>query len=232
MNRHTTLRLSLLLACAAPSVALAQTAYLEQSAVVGVGKMISISRLPVASASGAITYWDGTINLAVSPSGVPSLTTSPLFVKSPKLATDHLKAGQYWVKVGGCATQLATVTSGVGAGGSTVWTLLLSGPNVCAGYPNQATWQTGTPAPDVAARLTAAKVINDPDYSYGLTNIGGGGGCCGGFSGNNGLLAAEQINDQLELISYTDVYGQDQPEQTGSIVFGLCENASCSNAPA
>ena len=230
MTRNNLLGLALLLACAAPAAALAQTAYLEQSGIVGQGKLLTISRLPTAQANGKIGYYNGTINILVSPAGVPSVGSSS-FVKSPPLVTDHFVPGRYYVKYDNSATQFGSLTEGVGNGGSTLWSLVMdASPD---GYfPDQATWQTGAPAPDVAARLTAAKVPLDPNYSYGTTEVGNYLGCGNnGFQNNNGLLAAEQINNTLELVSYTGCEGGDYPQQTGSIVLGLCTDKACSNAP-
>jgi hypothetical protein len=92
-------------------------------------------------------------------------------------------------------------------------------------YPNQSIWQTGTPAPDVSARLYTAKIRKNPNYSYGTTPEGGS-----GVFYNNGLLAAEQVNTSLTLVSYTS-FGTDQQLPVGSIIFTLCANAACTNAP-
>ena len=230
MTRNKLLNLSLLLAVAVPGAAFAQTAYLQQSGIVGEGKTISINRLPVVSSTGAITYYNGAVNLTFNANGAPVLG-GHVFTQAPMSATDGFIAGRYYVKAGTCATQFADVTYGVGSGGSTIWSLVLETPASCGGaYPNQATWQTGAPAPDVAARLASAKTPINPNYSYGLTDINGGSGV-GNFNNSNGLLAASQISGGLELISYTDGYNHDQPEQQGSIFFDLCADATCSNAP-
>ncbi len=232
MTRNNLLGLSLLLACAAPSVSMAQTAYLEQSGIVGQGKLLTISRLPTANASGKISYYDGTINIVVSPAGVPSVGTSS-FMMSKKLVTDHFVPGRYYVKYGNAATQFSTLTDGVGQGGSTIWSLVMdTSPD--GNFPQQAVWQTGAPAPDVAARLNAAKVPPNGNYSYGTFPVGNHlDGCCNGndFSSDDGLLAAEQVGQSLILTSYTDGDGHDQPDLTGSITLGLCTDKACSNAP-
>ncbi len=229
MIRNITLRLSLLLACAVPSAAFAQTAYLEQSGIVGQGTLLTISRLPTAQANGKIAYYDATITLGVSAGGVPSVTSSS-FKMSPKLQTDHFVPGRYYAKYENNATQFGTLTEGVGQGGSTIWTLVMdAAPD---GYfPDQAVWQTGSPAPDVAARLAAAKVILDGSYSYGTFPVGDHLNYYNGFNVDNGLLAAEQVHQTLTLYSYTNYAGQDQAEATATFVLGLCSDKTCSNAP-
>jgi len=99
-------------------------------------------------------------------------------------------------------------------------------------YPQQATWQTGTPASDVASRLATAKITKNPNYSYGTSPVGGSSQPF--FS--NGLLAAEQINNTLTLISYTSALNgvggpEDQKLPFGSVILSLCNNAACTNAP-
>ena len=228
--QRATFTLPIVLACAAPMAANAQTAYLQSSGIVGEGKTLSISRLPVADANGNLTYDDVTIAFSVSATGSLSQAGKAKIVPSAVLVTNGFIAGRYYVKAGSCATQFADVTYGTGSGGSTVWNLVLETNANCGGaYPNQATWQTGAPAPDVAARLAAAKVPDNPNYSYGLTEIGGGAN--GPFYVSNGLLAAEQVSNELTLISYTTYHG-DQSGQAGSIIFGLCADSTCSNAPA
>ncbi len=84
----------------------------------------------------------------------------------------------------------------------------------------------------MAKRLAAAKVPNNsPQYSYGITQVGDGdNGEPDAFLSNNGSLAAEQVNNDLTLISYTQPNG-DLSNQAGSITFVLCANSTCSNPP-
>lgn len=212
---------------ALPCAAATPTAYLESAGIVGQGGALKIFRLPVANSTGKITYYDVGINLTVNNSGVPAVSTTPTVVKSATLQTNNFQPGRYFVKYGNVATQFGTLTSGVGTGGATVWTLVMA-QNPNGDFPNQATWQTGTPAPDVQARLTAAKVVANPNFSYGLTVNGGG---TGGFHRSNGIMAAQQVNSTLTLSSYTAYGGSDSALTTGSVVFTLCADTACSNAP-
>ena len=223
MTRNTLLSLSLLVAVSAPGVALAQTAYLEQSGIVGQGKLLTITRLPTAQANGKIAYYDTTINIVVNAAGVPSVGSSTVTI-SPKLITDHFIPGRYYVKYGSEPTQFGSLTEGVGHAGSTIWSLVMD-QAANGQFPDQATWQTGKPAPDVAARLAAAKVMIDPNDSYGVVDTGPQ-----YEFGNNSLLAAQQVASNLTIISYT-YNGSDYPSQTGSIVMILCADKACSNAP-
>ena len=232
MNKITSgqMLLPALLACVAPAAASAQTAYLEQSGIAGVGKSISITRLPVPNSSGLVSYYDGLLILSVSSAGVPKLPAQS-FKPSPPLQTSTFVPGRYYVKYDANATQFGSLSQGVGSGGSTVWSLVME-QNPDGDFPEQATWQTVSPAPDIAARLAAAKVpSNSPEYSYGITAVGGSGYGPQAFVHNNGLMAAEQVNNTLTLVSYTNYYNQDVSTQAGSITLNLCADSACSNAP-
>ncbi len=227
MTRNNLLRLALLLACAAPGAAYAQTAYLQHSGIVGEGKTIFIDRLPVVSPAGTISYYNGAISLTFNASGTPVIGGHP-FTLSPPVATDGFIAGRYYVKYGSAATQFGTLSYGTGAGGSTIWTLIMDVPADGA-FPDQAVWQTGHPEPTVSTRLTAAKVQLDPNASYGLVTVGDHYGDA--FGSDNGLLAAEQVGNNLVLTSFTDTNGTDHSLGQASITLGLCADAACSNAP-
>ncbi len=229
-TQRVTVLLPILLACAVPAVAWAQTAYLQDSGIVGEGKTLSISRLPVADANGNFTYNDVVIGFSVSATGVLTQAGKAKITPSPNPQTDGFIPGRYYVKSGNNATQFGSLTSGVGSGGSTIWTLVMDVAPT-ADFPNQASWQTGTPAPDVAARLSAAKVPLDPNDSYGITAVGNHLGCYNGFTDNNGLMAAEQVNNTLTLMSYTDCGSNDRSYETASIILGRCTDNACSNAP-
>jgi hypothetical protein len=204
------------------------TTYLEEAGIVGQDTALKIFRMPVANSAGKITYYDVEMDFAVSATGVPALAGAPFIQPSLALKTNHFVPGRYFVKYSGQATEFGDLSSGVGTGGATVWSLAME-QNPDGDFPDQATWQTGAPSPDVEARLKAAKVNTNPNYSYGLTAVGGA--VAGGAFNNDGLLAAEQVNGALTLFSYTDSTGKDQPTVQGSIVFTLCANAACSNAP-
>lgn len=210
---------------AGQAVAATPTAYTEYGGVVGTGNRLRMTRVPVMDANGAIAYRDVLITLKVSTTGALSL--APLTVApSPELLTSNFVAGRYFLSH--TPTVRGTLAYGVGSGGSTVWTLLMDA-GTAAGVPLQSVWQTGTPAPDVLARLVAAKIMTSPTYSYGLTAVPS----FSPFKYPNGLMAAAQVANTLTLVSYNASQsgpGGDQPTQTGSVVLTRCVDAACSNA--
>jgi hypothetical protein len=216
--------LAITLAAASSNAATTPTAYLEYSGIVALGKSITVTRLPVVDATGAVRYVDVGISFKVDNAGGLTFASKPTAVPSPNLVTSNFVAGRYYVKVASATTEFANLTSGVGAGGATVWTLIMEKP-ADAAFPNQAIWQTGNPAPDVATRLATAKVPNNPNYSYGLSPVGNT-----YYFPTNGLLAAQQVNSNLNLVSYTYNKG-DVASQVGSVVFVRCADTACSNAP-
>jgi hypothetical protein len=198
------------------------TAYLEDAAILATGKTISISRLPTTGSNGKVEYFDVDITLSVDANGKPSLKGAPVVKASPDITPTNFIAGRYYIRVGN-TNYLGSLTSAVGAGGSTIWNLTMDQGSV-GSYPQQATWQTGTPSPDVASRISTAKIKKNPNYSYGTSPAAG----YYTFV-TNGLLAAEQVNNTLTLVSYS--HSGDQQLPYGSVILGLCANASCSNAP-
>jgi len=221
-KRHGLILLLATLA-ASGSAAAAPTSYLEDAGVVAFGKTIDVSRLPVTTSKGAIIYKDIVINLSVDALGNVTFAAKPTVTASPTPIPSNFIAGRYYLRYFG-TNYFGDLTKGVGAGASTIWTLTMEQASG-GSWPEQSIWQTGTPAPDVASRLNTAMVRRNPNYSYGTTPEGGN-----AVFSNNGLLAAEQVNTSLTLVSYSGNTG-DQQLPVGSIIFALCANAACTNAP-
>jgi hypothetical protein len=131
---------------AQPAVAAQPTPFLEDSTIVGAGGTLTATRVPVETSTGSVVYQDVTIQLNATTKG--GLTLGPGYPKvqpSPPLVTSGFLTGNY----AGPATvangkYLVTVTGpGVGADGTTVWSLTASkGANSCTA-PLPATWYTG-----------------------------------------------------------------------------------------
>lgn len=200
------------------------TAYLQYGGIVGQGSTIYLSRIPVTNAAGQTQYYDGSITFSVGSSGTLTSPPTVTLSASPSLTTSHFVAGRYFApKSSSPYYVLGTLTSGVGAGGATVWTWTEDTSATYNPAPYQAVWQTGSPAPDIAARLAAAKTPINPAYSYGFVAVASGGLFC-----NNGLLAAQQVANTITLLSYS--YCADSSTQLGGVVLKQCIDAKCSNA--
>ncbi len=123
---------------------------------------------------------------------------------------------------------MATLTYGPNAsGGSTIWALSMTSQPNGIPAPAQSSWQAGAPATNLQARIAKAKITLDPNYSYGLN---GQPATYGTAFPRNGLLAAQQVGAQLTLFSFSNG-PKDSDTPTGSVVFTMCADANCSNAP-
>lgn len=219
----STVTLATLAVTAPGALAASPTAYFQYGGIVGENSQIYLSRIPVANSLGQITYYDGTISFTVSTDGKLSTPPTVTFIASPTLATAHFVPGRYYAPSNyNSGYALGTVSSGVGAGGSTVWTWTVDTSAPSSWAPRQAAWQTGSPAPDIAARMISAKIPNNSSYSYGTASVSGGYFC------SNSLLAAQQVGSTISLISYS--YCGDSSTQVGSVVLKQCVDSNCSNA--
>jgi hypothetical protein len=203
--------------------------------IVGSGDTIHVDRVPVVGPTGSVVYKDLLITYKgiIDSSGNPSLAYgSTSIVDSPELTTAQFQPGTYFSQVGSSVV-MGTLSYGPDAsGGSTVWAFsLVNEPNTFPA-PTQSTWQTGTPAVNLLSRLATAKISVDPNYSYGLNAQRAPNGICAFPS--NGIIAAQQIGEQLTIFSFSAsncAGGGDNPTPMGSVVFTMCADSACSNAP-
>jgi hypothetical protein len=222
----------------APSSAQATTpaAAFDYATIVGSGNTIHVDRVPVIGSSGNVIYEDVqlTFRLTTDSTGNPTLSNpSTTVTASPSLTTAQFQPGTYFALFSSTVV-MATLTYGPNAsGGSTVWALSLKTQPGGIPAPAQSSWQTGAPAMNLQARIVKAKITLDPNYSYGLN---GQPATYGSAFPRNGLLAAQQTGTQLTLFSFSyttpGVSGViDTVTPTGSVVFTMCADAACSNAP-
>lgn len=203
------------------------TSSLEYSAIVGEGTTISITRLPIRKSTGATIYKDVTVEFTVEADGtltLDSLTQDP----SPALKAAKFQPGKYFVQQG-AKVVIGTLAGGTpGSGGSTLWTLTLPSSPSQSVAPLQSSWQTGSPPPDLATRITNAGLTIDPAESYGTAAQGTWNTP---FYGNP-LIAAEQVAGTLRIVSYSyccNSTATNTPQ--GSVVLTRCVDSACSNAP-
>ena len=203
----------------------------DYATIVGQGPVIQVDRLPVTTSAGKIVYKDVTIGFTTDGNGGVQLNGAPVVLPSPKLITNHFQPGEYFAQVGN-AVAYAYLTSGVDIeGGSTSWTFTIENEPSPFPAPPQAEWQTGAPAPDLAQRIANAKIVVDPDLSYGTNGEQSPGEGQNQPFAQNGLVAAKQISTSLIIWSYTGIYDYDSSTPVGDIAFTKCADRNCSNAP-
>ena len=205
------LGLGLVTMLAAPAIAATPTPYLQDSTIVGSGRTITATDVPVqTSTAGMLVYKDVTIQLNAATDG--NLTIDPGYPKvvaaiSPIL--DHFVAGNYAGPPTFASVKfLITVNGpGVSAGGATAWSLTTAKGADCTTYPQSATWYTGPIASNpLAARLKKAGITSG-FYSYGI--VGGTASCSASAAGNpfffqiGALIGISQVEGSLTMVSFT-----------------------------
>lgn len=125
----------------APVWAADPAAFLESSAIVGAGDTLVMSRVPVRSGTGAISYKDVSMQFSVDTAGNLDLDFASVAVaESPALKSGTFKAGIYTISdTGVCPSTGCIVSSpGVPPGGRVMTSISSSGF-----YFNSASWVSG-----------------------------------------------------------------------------------------
>jgi hypothetical protein len=194
---------------------------MEQSTPQGAGNVLTINRVPVVAANGAVTYRDVTFEFLVSNTGVVTVKPGfPQIVNSPVLTTGNFIAGRY--KLAGTYYRLA----GPGAAGSgrTSWSLNKDG-TACL---DSAGWTTGlVTGHPMQGRLNAAR-ITFSGYAYGAL---GSYSCWASgipaywYPGD--LIGVAASGNGLTIFNYTLGSSTDASSPKSSISFQRCLNAAC-----
>jgi hypothetical protein len=207
------------------AMAATPTPYLQDSTIVGSGGTLTATDVPVQTSTGSLVYKDVTIQLNAATNG--NLTIAPGYPKVvPAIAPilDHFIAGNYVAPTTLASKVLITVNGpGVGAGGTTIWSLAPSSGAVCGTYPASATWYTGPIASNpLAARLKKAG-ITSTFYSYGLVGISPTCGLNGyNYFAGGALIGVSQVEGSLTIVSFTNDNGAgDSPIPLAEITYTL-----------
>ncbi|MGH7047474.1 MAG: hypothetical protein ACREE2_13920 [Stellaceae bacterium] len=191
---------------AAQAFAATPTPYLQDSTIVGNGGTITATDVPVETSTGSLVYKDVTIQLNAAANG--NLTMAPGYPKvvnaiNPIL--NHFVAGAYTAPPSIGSKLLVTVNGpGIGAGGTTVWSLAPSNGANCGTYPASATWYTGPIAGNpLAARIKQAGITSS-FYSYGLVGVSPPCAADGDndFAGGT-LIGVSQVEGSLTIVSFS-----------------------------
>lgn len=185
----------------------AEAIFFQSSSIVGVGKNIHVTRVPVRDNAGRIQYHDILIPFDVDGSG-NLFPGTPEISLSPRLVVGSFNAGTY---IGPSGYRYTVGGPGPAPAGRTSWSLTtgsisfhvswITGP--IKGHPNEAQLRTAG--------------INYSGYSWGTV----GSSQIGSFRSGN-IIGAVQTGNQLVLHNF----GSDNIEDT-SLVFTLCATPSC-----
>ena len=192
------------------AMAATPTPYLQNSTIVGSGGTLTATDVPVETSTGSLVYKDVTIELSAATNGNLTIASGyPKVVAATNPILDNFVAGSYTAPATLASKLLVSVAGpGVGAGGSTAWSLAPSSGANCGTYPASATWYTGPIASNpLAARLKKVGITSS-FYSYGLVGVGP---TCAvdGYSDfvAGALIGVSQVEGTLTIVSFTNGAG-------------------------
>jgi hypothetical protein len=200
----------------------------QYSAITGSGNTITLSRVPVVTASGDTVYQDVTLQFDNDGNGNLTLTNGfPAFNPSPGLQVAAFRTGKY-VGPGNVLNGKAIITvsgPGVISGGSTAWSISANPEADSCTFPNSATWYVGPIDNNaMAARLKKANITSTA-WSYGISGGGIAFSCGGSLSfhwGNGSIVGVSQTGDTITFASFTN-NSFDQASPVDQITFTLSQ---------
>ena len=204
------------------ALAATPTSYLEESAIVGVGQTITVTRLPVLGANGGLIYKNVTIALTIGTAGqITYAAAEPVVTASPSPVVSSIQAGIYGDSAN-TAVGFAIAGPGIGSGGNSVYTVTRSGPYCAVAQPGVFYAGPISTTP-IAARVRAAG-INTGQYRVGIV----GQEACGlSFNYANfpsqGLFGLSQVGNTLVVSSFTDSTGKDHPTPVNQVNYVLVQ---------
>ncbi len=198
----------------------------QYSALNGSGRTITLTRVPVGTASGQTIYQD--VTLQFDDDGNGNLTLSPgypIFTSSPNLLVSAFQPGKYGgpANVANGKAMITVSGPGVSTGGSTTWSMLSTNDSDACTYPNSATWYVGPVDNNpMATRLKKAGITSNA-WTYGISGGGLAFSCGGGLSfhwGNGAILGVSQTGNTITFASFTN-NSFDQASPVDQITFSL-----------
>jgi hypothetical protein len=173
------------------------TVFVQDSTIVGARDMLTVSGLPFTNGSGTVECDDVTIPFAVNSAGDLTVGT-PEVTTCVKLKNNNFVAGTYTFPSRPSDNTIAVAGPAAGRGGSTVWSLALTGIDDSGTFLLSARWTAGSISdnPEVTAYLKSNSCTNfalDPNTSYGFGKAS--------FSSNT-LVAMVQTGNNLTVQAY------------------------------
>lgn len=207
-NRTAFTALALLAAGATLAAEPPKTVFLERGQTQASGAQVRSYGVPTTDALGVVSYWDVSIDLAVSDTGKPLGNASVTAVRQPKVRTNRLVPGTYTDTWGGtCTVHTTTLGDGRQETAATCTT--------ANGYQ----WNFTVDSGDIAGhpfelQLLAANIDDIPgyrDYNWGIDGAIVGGSYYGSCFYTNAVIAARQVGPQIVVT----LYGNDNISNCG-----------------
>lgn len=225
MNRLAALAFSsaVALSLTVASAAIADDFMLQYAAVVGAGKQVTMTRVPIVATNGAVTYKDVTVLFALGTGNTLVMAPGyPKTVNSPALQTGNFTPGQYYY-VNGSDKIVATLAGpSIGPANRAAWTL--SSAN---GKVNMIFYAGPISGHPMQTRLVAAKIAAS-GASFGLSSSDYGYWQPAHRFNDGAIVALAVTGGDISIQSYTDQYlGKDSQYPVGTIVFRKCSGTVC-----
>ena len=208
------------------ALAATPTMQAESATLSGASNTVVITRVPTTTATGAVKYWNITLQFDVDGlTGKP--TIAPLFptiVTSPSVSVGNFKPGTY---KDGKGFKYTVGGPNIVAGGRTSWSISMQpdAPNV--GFIFNAAWTTGPIAGHPNQASLTARAITSTAFSWGIVgsnndfNIGG---TFTRYVWEPGIVVgASQTGNSLVLHAFQDL----NATEDSNVSLTLCATAAC-----
>jgi hypothetical protein len=200
----------------------------QYASITGSGNTITLTRVPVTTSSGTVTYQDIVLQFDNDGNGNLSLTAGfPTFNPSPNLLVSSFMPGLY-VGPSHVANGKAFINvsgPGVVNDGSTTWSHASTSNSDPCTYPASATWYVGPPDNNpLAARLKKANITSTA-WTYGVSGAGVAFSCGGSISfawGNGAIIGLSQVGNTITFASFTN-NSFDQASPVDQITYTLSQ---------
>ena len=203
------------------ALAATPTMQAESATLSGASNTVVITRVPTTTATGAVKYWNVTLQFNIDGvTGTPTLTPLfPTIVSSPSVAVGNFKPGTYKDSKG---EKYTVGGPNIVAGGRTSWSISMA-PNLAGKFFNAA-WTTGpiTGHPNQAS-LTA-RTITSTAFSWGVVGANSASINDVFWVWQQGAVTgASQTGNSLALHLFNDL----NATEDSNVSLTLCATAAC-----
>ena len=204
------------------ALAATPTMQAESATLSGASNTVVITRVPTTTATGAVKYWNITLQFNIDGvTGTPTLTPLfPTIVSSPSVAVGNFKPGTYKDSRG---DKYTVGGPNIVAGGRTSWSISML-PNLPFLFIFNAAWTTGPIAGHPNQASLTARTITSTAFSWGV--IGSDTQSTGQtfeFWGQGSVVGASQTGNSLALHLFQDLNATE--DSNASLT--LCATAAC-----
>ena len=206
------------------ALAATPTMQAQSATLSGASNTVVITRVPTTTATGAVKYWNITLQFNIDGvTGTPTLTPLfPTIVTSPSVAVGNFKPGTYKDSKG---DKYTVGGPNIVAGGRTSWSISMV-PNLAGKFFNAA-WTTGPIAGHPNQASLTARNITSTAFSWGAVGSNTQYVYTAYpfyFWGNGGaVVGASQTGNSLALHLFNDL----NATEDSNVSLTLCATAAC-----